>query len=204
MPESVLDRSSSPLDQGGHVLEDACGILGMEVVGPALRIGGHLLRRIAHDRPQVLTDESTGEIARGLGGVDDRRADGEQVLQALPRVAEFGFDRLALGDVRPGADQLRRMPGFVLDHLEGVLDPNVVPVAMLKAVLDRSSSPLDQRAHFIENSCGILGMEVVGPAPLVSDHLSRRIAHDGLKIFADEGAGKIARGLVGVDDGGTD
>jgi hypothetical protein len=52
------------------------------MIGPALGIGRHLLRRIAHDRAEVLADEGTGIIARGLGGVDDRGADREQVPEA--------------------------------------------------------------------------------------------------------------------------
>src|SRR5262249_41239494 len=103
MPEAVLDRSASPLNQGVHLLKDSWGILGMKMLRPALRILGHLLRGIPHDRAEILADESACKIPRGFSGVDDGRADGEQVLQALPNATEFHFEGLALGYVRPGA-----------------------------------------------------------------------------------------------------
>ena len=173
------------------------------MVGPAFRIGGHLLRRIAHDRAEILADEGAAEIAGGLGGVDDGGTDGEQILQALPRLAQLGLDGFALADIGPGADQLQRTAGFVVDDPERVLDPDVMSVAMPEAVLDRSPSALDQRPHLLEHSGSVLGMEMAGPAFRIGGHLLRRIAHDRAEILADEGAGEIARGLGGVDDGGA-
>ena len=95
VPEAVLDVPP-PLYQRAHLLEYAGSILGMKMIGPRFRIGRHLLWRIAHDRVQVLADEGAGEITGGFGGVDDRRTADEQILQALPRVVELGFDRLPL------------------------------------------------------------------------------------------------------------
>ena len=83
MAEAILDRPAAALDQRPHLLEHSRRVLRMEMAGPAFRIGGHLLRRIAHDRPEILADEGAGEIARGLGGVDDGGAYREQVLDAL-------------------------------------------------------------------------------------------------------------------------
>ena len=203
MAEAIFDAAAAALDQAIHFLEHARRIVGVEMLGPAFRVGGHLLRRIAHDRAEVLADEGAAEIAGGLGGVDDGGTDGEQILQALPRLAQLGLDGLALGDVGPGANQLRRSAGFVVDDPERVLDPDVMSVAMPEAVFDRSPAVLDQGAHLLEDSRRVLRMEMVGPAFRIGRHLLRRIAHDRAEILADEGAGEIAGGLGGVDDGGA-
>ena len=92
----------------------------------------------------------------------------------------------------------------VVDDLEGVLDPDVVTVAMAEAVLDASTTPSDQRLHLTEGARRIVGMEMIRPAFGIGGHLLGRIAHDPTEILAHEGAGVIARGLGGVDDRGTD
>jgi hypothetical protein len=61
------------------------------MIGPAFRIGDHLVRRIAHDGAEVLADERAGIVARGFGRVDDGRARSEEVLQALPYLAELNL-----------------------------------------------------------------------------------------------------------------
>ena len=106
--------------------------------------------------------------------------------------AQLCLDFLATSDVRPGADKLRRSARLVFDDPEGILNPNVVPVAMAEAILDRSPAVLDQGWHFLEDSRCVLGMETVGPRLRISGHLLWRIAHDGAEIFTDESAGKIA------------
>src|SRR6476659_4538178 len=90
MTEAVFDGSASLFDQRRHGFEHAFRIVGVQMVGPTLGIGRHFLRRIAHDRAQVLADEGAGEIPRSFGRVDDRRTYGEQVLQSL-RVAPQVF-----------------------------------------------------------------------------------------------------------------
>ena len=57
---------------------------------------------------------------------------------------QLGLDLLAVGNVRPGADQLLRLAFVVADGLEGILDPDVVAPPMPEAVFDRPLSLLDQ------------------------------------------------------------
>src|SRR5689334_11848151 len=135
-------------------------IVGVQMFAPTLWIGRHFLRRIAHDRAQVLADEGAGEIPRSFGRVDDRRTYGEQVLQSLPYVAQFRLGRLALGYVGPSADQLQRVAGFVFDKPECVLNPNVMTIAVAEAIFDRATTPLDQGPHLVEDSRRILGMKI--------------------------------------------
>lgn len=46
------------------------------------------------------------------------------------------FSLLALIDIGPGADELQRIAGVVIDDLEGILDPDVVAASALETVLD--------------------------------------------------------------------
>ena len=85
---------------------------------------------------------------------------------------------------------------IVIDHLEGVLDPDVVPVAMAEAVLDGSAAPPDERNHLAESPPRVVGVKALGPTLGVRSHLLGRVAHDGAKIFADEGAGESPVALV--------
>src|SRR6185312_1998652 len=116
MAEAIDQRAASALDQGRQLLKYPRAVLGVKTVGPALGVGEHVLRRAAHDRADVLADERAGEIAGGLGRVDDGGADREQMLKAQPRAAE-------LGNVGPGADQFQGPSFVVSDNLEGVLNP---------------------------------------------------------------------------------
>ena len=97
MAEAILDRSAASPDQRKHLAEGARRVVGMEALRPALRVGRHLLRRIAHDGAEIFADEGAGVIAGRLGRVDDGRTDGEKVLEALARALELGGDGLALG-----------------------------------------------------------------------------------------------------------
>ncbi len=96
MAEAILDGSAASPDQRKHLAEGARRVVGMKTLRPALRVGRHLLRRIAHDGAEIFAHEGAGVIARRLGRVDDGRADGEKVLQTLARALELGGDRLAL------------------------------------------------------------------------------------------------------------
>ena len=84
------------------------------------------------------------------------------------------------------------MAGIVVDDLEGVLDPNVMPVTVAEAIFDASAAAPDQRKHLAEGPRSVIRVEMIGPALGVGGHLLRPISHDGAQIFADEGAGVIA------------
>src|SRR5262245_55766480 len=101
----------------------------MEMIGPTLGIGRHLLRRIDNERASGRDDKGTGIIAGGLGGVDERRDDREEVVQPL-------LNTFVLGNVSPGANEVQRMTSFVTDDLEAILDPVVVPIAFAEAILN--------------------------------------------------------------------
>ncbi len=77
-------------------------------------------------------------------------------------------------------------------------------VAVAEAVLDGATTLTDQTKHVGQHVPCILRMEMGGPEIRVVEHLLRRVPHDGLETLAHEGAGVIARGLVGVDDGRRD
>jgi hypothetical protein len=83
------------------------------------------------------------------------------------------------------------MARIVVDNLEGILDPDVVPVTMPKAVCDGPSSPFDQGKHLIENAGGVVRMEMIGPALRIRRHLLRRVPHDFAKVLGDECTGVI-------------
>ena len=51
------------------------------------------------------------------------------------------FCLLALGDVGPCAHELERATSIVIDDLEGILNPNVMAIAVAEAILDRSRRP---------------------------------------------------------------
>ena len=97
MAEAIFDAPAAPANEGNHLAEGTRGVFGVEMVGPTLWVGRHLLRRVAHDGAEILADEGAGVIAGRLGRVDDGRTDGEQVLEALARALELGGDRLAFG-----------------------------------------------------------------------------------------------------------
>src|SRR5262252_8877269 len=93
MAETIDERASPAVDQGRQLLKYARTVLGVKTIRPALRIGQHILRREAHDRPDVLADERAGEIARSFCRVDDGGTDREQVLKTLALDAERGLRR---------------------------------------------------------------------------------------------------------------
>jgi len=197
MAEAVGDRSTALLDQRLDLREHARSIFRVQPCRPALGIGRHFLGRVSHDRPEVLTDEGAGVAAGSLRSVDDRRADGEQILQALARAFQ-------LGDVGPGADQFQGLASLIPDHLEGVLNPNVVPVPVPETVGDRSAPLLHQRCHLGEYPRGVFGVQAFRPALGIGRHLLRRVPHNRFEVLADEGAGVAARSLRRVDDRGAD
>ena len=207
MAEAIDQRASSAFDQRGQLVEYTRTVLGMQAVGPALRIGEHLLRGKAHDRPDVLAHERAGEIARGMGRVDDRRTDGEQARQGLLGRLQLGVGGKGIrlrflepGDVGPGADQFQRLAGVVVEDAKGVLDPDIVPVPMPEPVFDGSSTLFDQKAQLAEHLRGVIRVQPVGPALRISDHLLRGKAHDRLNIFAHECAGVVPRSMGRVND----
>src|SRR5262245_22761576 len=115
----------------------------METLRPEVGVVAHFPRRVAHDRLQVLTDERALEVARGLIGVDDRWTGGDERLQVLhggPALAQGLLRPLAVGDVRPGPDDLHRLPRWIPHDRKGVLDPDVVSLSMPEAVLDGAAA----------------------------------------------------------------
>ena len=87
MTESIIKRPAAFLYERSHFLNNPGGVIRVQMVRPALWIGNHFNRRIAHDVPKIVTDKRAGIVARCLRCVDDRRTHGEQVLQTLA-----GFD----------------------------------------------------------------------------------------------------------------
>ena len=129
---------------------------------------------------------ASGELSISLRQVTLGLLDLGVGLESMP------FCFLALGNVGPRADKLERMAGVVIDDLEGVLDPNVMPVAVPEAIFDGSAAAPDQRKHLAECPRSVIRVEMIGPALGVCGHLLRPISHDGAQILADEGAGVIA------------
>src|SRR5262249_9675784 len=85
MTESIVERPAAFLYERRHFLNNPSGVIRVQMVRPALRIGNHLNRRITHDVPKILTDKRAGKVARCFSRVDDRWTYGEQVLQTLTR-----------------------------------------------------------------------------------------------------------------------
>ena len=94
--EAVCDCSASLLYQRWQFLENPRGIVVMKTGRPAFRVGRHFLRCETHNRLDVVTDKGTSEISRCLSGVNDRRADGKQILESLTRAGQFSFDSHSL------------------------------------------------------------------------------------------------------------
>ena len=91
-------------------------------------------------------------------------------------------------------------PCVVAHHPEGVLDPDVVSVAMAEAIFDAYlrlvsiRGPISSKTRLASS-----WMQTDGPEILVLEHLPGGEAHDAGDVLADEGAGVVAR-LIGVDD----
>ena len=202
MAEAVLQGAASLADQPIHLAEHAVSIVGMQPLDPELLVVAHLPRRIAHDRIQIVADECAGVIAGDLSGVDDGGAGADQSLQVVHHrhtFAERLFSLFASRDVGPRPNDLQRTALLVPHHPEGVLDPDVMSVAMTEAIFDRASALFDQRTHLPEDALGIFWVQTDGPEILVLEHLPGGEAHDAGYVLADEGAGVVTC-LIGVDD----
>src|SRR5262249_25432386 len=116
------------------------------------------------------------------------------------KTLQLCFYSLAVRHVSPRADDLPRLAFVIARDRKGILNPNVVPVAMPKAVLQSPSALADQSIHVAENTRSILGMKPLNPEFLVVSHLPRGISHDRVQILADERAGIVPRHLGGIDD----
>ena len=134
----------------------------MQALDPEFLVVAHLPWRIAHDRIQILADEGAGIVAGNLRGVDDGGAGADQGLEVVHHrhaLAERLLGLLAAGDVRPRADDLERPTLAVVDDPEGVLDPDVMPVAMAEAILDasrrlfRPAAPFPRRRAWHPRGC---------------------------------------------------
>ena len=120
MLEAVFHRPASPSIRR-QLVEDARGILRMQAGRPALGVSGHLLRRVPHDRVEILADERTDIVDRRLSGVDDRGTDSEKVFEQLAGAAQFRLDRLALGfECLQGAHALAQV-GQLIQQLRSCL-----------------------------------------------------------------------------------
>src|SRR5262249_4693719 len=136
MTEAVLDRSEERRVGKECSFQNPRGVVRMKMVRPALRIGSHLNGRIANDVTKILADKCAGIVARCFSRVDDRRINGEQVLQPLAGPDYLRLDELALSNVCSGSNEFECVACLVSDDSEGVLNPDIVPVSMTEAVLD--------------------------------------------------------------------
>src|SRR5262249_35489967 len=102
MTKAVFDRAASSFNQRTYFFQNPRGVVRMQMARPALRIVSHLNGRIAHDVPKILADKCAGIVARCFSRVDDRRINGEQVLQPLTGSDLRRLYDLALSDVCPG------------------------------------------------------------------------------------------------------
>jgi len=138
-----------------------------------------------------------------LGRVNDRRARRDKILKIIHKRHSFTqrlLNLLAVGDVRPRTDDLKRLSGIPLDDLEGILDPDVVPISVSKAVFGCSSPSFNERTHLFEDSLGIFWMEALGPELAIFEHLPLREAHNGIDVLANKRTRITARALVRVHD----
>src|SRR5262245_49083391 len=211
VPEAVFDCPSSLFYQGTQFSEHSPRIVWVKTIGPAFRIGDHLLWRKAHDRLNILAHEGAPKVPRCTRRIDDGRTGSEKTGKCLLRFLKLrvGHEHvplclLELRDVGPGPDEFQRLAGLVIENPETILDADVVPIPVLKPVFDDPSSLLDQRRQFVEHPRGVLRVQTVGPAFRISDHLLRGKAHDRANIIADERAGEIPRRMGRVDDRRTD
>src|SRR4029078_134434 len=188
--EHKLSRSILVLvELGGGAAGDLAGAIAQQGLGALVEqndvaqlVGGDNGVRRALDQPRQVT----------LG-----------LLKLGVRLKSIPFCFLALGNIGPRADELEGMAGIVVDDLQGVLDPNVMPVTVAEAIFDAAAAAPDQREHFAEGPRSVIGVEMIGPALGVDGDLLRPISHDGAQVLAAEGAGVVAGGLGGVDGGGT-
>ena len=83
---------------------------------------------------------------------------------------------------------------------KGVLHPDVMPITMAEAVLDRASAPFHQRTHFLKYPPSIIWVQAHGPEIFVLHHLPRGEPHDPRDILTHERA-RVITCLICVDDG---
>jgi hypothetical protein len=80
---------------------------------------------------------SSRKIVGNLSGVYDRWTGSDERLQVLHdghALSQGLFRLLAVGDIRPGPDELQRTTRVIMDDPESILDPNIGPVPMPEAV----------------------------------------------------------------------
>src|SRR6516165_3204313 len=175
VPEPVLDRASTLPDQAIEFGEHARRILRMQALDPEFLVVAHLPRRVRHDGIQILTDESTGIIARYLCRVDDGRARSDKCFEIVHKrhaLAERLLRLLAIRNVGPGAYDLRGASLVIMNDPEGVLHPDVMPITMAEAVLDRATAPFHQWTHFLNTRRASSGCR-----RMVQKSLSSSISH---------------------------
>ena len=146
----------------------------MKPFEPEFRVLAHFPGGIPHRRFQVIADERAGEISRCSGRVDDCRTCCDESLQIIHQrhaLAEGIFDLFAVRNVRPRADDLKWLAGIIVNDFERVLDPNVVPVSMPEAVLNRSATALHQRTHLLEYTIDIVRVQSLWPKLGILEHL---------------------------------
>src|SRR5262245_4831432 len=78
VPESIFDCPSSLFYQGTQFSEHPPRIVWVQTIGPAFRIGDHLLWGKAHDRLNVLAHERAPKVARCTRRIDDGRTGSEK------------------------------------------------------------------------------------------------------------------------------
>ena len=174
MAEPIFKTAAALFDQPIHFAEHPVGIFRVETLDPELLVVAHLPWRIAHDRIQVLAHEGAGIVAGDLRRIDDggTRADqGLKVVHDRHALAERLLGPFAIGDVGPRANDLRGTTLAVAHDVKGVLDPDVVPVAVAETIFDCSSALFYQGRHFSKDALGVLRMQPHGPEVLVLEHL---------------------------------
>jgi hypothetical protein len=67
MAEAILDGAPAAPDEWLHFAEGARRVLGVQPFRPTLGVGHHVLRRVAYDGAEILTDEGARIVAGRLG-----------------------------------------------------------------------------------------------------------------------------------------
>ena len=96
------------------------------------------------------------------------------------------LDLLAMSNVCPGSDKLEGLTLLVVNNLESILDPYVIPVSMPKSIFEGASALCYEGTHFFEETLGIIRMNAVGPEFRIFNHLPLGKAHNRLYISTDE------------------
>ena len=94
-------------------------------------------------------------------------------LDLLGEPLQLGLDALPIRHVGPRAYDLFRLAVIAVGDGEGVLDPDVVAVAMAEAVFECTMTLGDQALEFGEHPIGVVGMESLDPELLIVAHLPR-------------------------------